>query len=74
MSSGGQFIAVAVSPENTGQAHNSHQSDAGATTSGTPGTNASTDEDEGPGGPSTSFEDFTTATAYANGNSTPAAM
>jgi hypothetical protein len=67
VSSGGQFIAVAVSPESAGQTTNTQQSDAGTVASGV--ATASTDEDDGQSG----FEDFATA-AYTNGANSASAM
>ncbi|RWS27998.1 DNA-binding protein RFX2-like isoform X4, partial [Leptotrombidium deliense] len=70
VSSGGQFIAVAVSPDNATQTTNS-QPDATSASVGTPATNVSTeDEDQA----TSSFDDFASAAAYTNGNSNSAAM
>ncbi|XP_054168340.1 DNA-binding protein RFX2-like isoform X2 [Oppia nitens] len=59
VSSGGQFIAVAVSPESTGQASGGQQSDSATVASGA--ATASADEDDGQSG----FDDFST---YTNGS------
>ncbi|CAG2110385.1 unnamed protein product [Medioppia subpectinata] len=67
VSSGGQFIAVAVSPESAGQTSGGQQSDSAAVASGA--ATASTDEDDGQSG----FEDFATA-AYTNGANSGSAM